>query len=234
MSRLVLSARNGHKSLSTRRLHSRCLVRTLSWARRATHRTQFRAEWKPAQQAIVNPSKLSRERQIDMCGLCHGGVGVAKTPPFFTVGNVLEDHIQLEKPKPDEPLDVHGNQLALLERSKCFINSKMTCSTCHDVHSPQREVSNFREVFSSVTRCRAADCFARAGALLKASALTVTCRIGTRERDLLQPRPRAHHPESAGVMKSFCAEAACIRKPERNSSPTSGSNTTLVAKYCSR
>ena len=60
---------------------------------------------KPAQQAIVNPAKLSRERQIDMCGLCHGGVGVAKMPPFsFTVGNVLEDNIQLEKPKPDEPL----------------------------------------------------------------------------------------------------------------------------------
>ena len=101
---------------------------------------------KPAQQAIVNPAKLSRERQIDMCGLCHGGVGVAKTPPFsFTVGNALEDHIQLEKPKPDEPLDVHGNQLALLERSKCFIKSNMTCSTCHDVHRPQREVTDFSQ-----------------------------------------------------------------------------------------
>lgn len=99
---------------------------------------------KPKQEAIVNPAKLPRERQIDMCGLCHGGVGVAKTPPFsFTVGNVLDDHIQLEKPKPDEPLDPHGNQLALLERSKCFTQSNMTCSTCHDVHRPQREVSDF-------------------------------------------------------------------------------------------
>jgi hypothetical protein len=99
---------------------------------------------KPTQQAIVNPAKLSRERQMDLCGLCHGGVGVAKTPPFsFTVGNALADHIQLEKPKPDEPLDVHGNQLALLERSKCFQASNMTCSTCHDVHRPQRETSDF-------------------------------------------------------------------------------------------
>lgn len=99
---------------------------------------------KPMQQGIVNPAKLSRERQMDLCGLCHGGVGVAKTPPFsFAVGNTLEDHIQLEKPRPDEPLDVHGNQLALLERSKCFQNSNMTCSTCHDVHRPQREVSDY-------------------------------------------------------------------------------------------
>lgn len=101
---------------------------------------------KPAEQAIVNPAKLSRERQMDLCGLCHGGVGVAKTAPFsFVVSNVLDDHIQLEKPGPNERLDVHGNQLALLERSKCFNSSEMTCSTCHDVHQPQREVRDFSE-----------------------------------------------------------------------------------------
>lgn len=102
---------------------------------------------KPAQQTkqmIVNPAKLPRERQIDLCGLCHGGVGVSKTPPFsFTAGNVLADHLQLEKPKPDEPLDPHGNQLELLERSKCFKSSNMTCSTCHDVHQSQRDVTDF-------------------------------------------------------------------------------------------
>ncbi|HEX5833163.1 MAG TPA: multiheme c-type cytochrome [Pyrinomonadaceae bacterium] len=99
---------------------------------------------KPTQQAIVNPAKLPRERQIDLCGLCHGGVGVSKAPPFsFTAGNVLAEHLQLEKPKPDEPLDPHGNQLELLERSKCFKSSDMTCSTCHDVHRPQRDVSDF-------------------------------------------------------------------------------------------
>lgn len=101
---------------------------------------------KPAQQAIVNPAKLTRERQLDLCALCHGGVGVAKTPPFsFAVGDVLEDHVQLEKPKPDEPLDVHGNQLALLERSKCFKSSNMTCSTCHDVHQVQRDAGYFSD-----------------------------------------------------------------------------------------
>lgn len=101
---------------------------------------------KPAQQAIVNPAKLSRQQQMDLCGLCHGGIGLAKAPPFsFVVGNALADHIQLEKPKPDEPLDVHGNQLALLERSKCFKESNMTCSTCHDVHQPQRDAGYFSD-----------------------------------------------------------------------------------------
>lgn len=101
---------------------------------------------KPTDQAIMNPAKLPRDRQLALCSLCHGGIGVAKAPPFsFMVGNSLEDFIRLENPRPDEPLDVHGNQVALLERSKCFKESTMTCSTCHDVHMRQREVGDFSE-----------------------------------------------------------------------------------------
>jgi hypothetical protein len=101
---------------------------------------------KPSNQAIVNPAKLPRDRQLALCSLCHGGLGVAKAPPFsFTVGNALEDFLHLPVPKPNEPLDVHGNQVALLERSKCFKSSTMTCSTCHDVHMRQREVGDFSQ-----------------------------------------------------------------------------------------
>ena len=122
---------------------------------------------KPAQQAIVNPAKLSRERQMDLCGLCHGGVGVAKTRPFsFTVGNPLTDHIQLEHPGPNEPLDVHGNQLALLERSKCFKESNMTCSTCHDVHQPQRDASYFSDKCLQCHKVQSCGLFPRRGRAL--------------------------------------------------------------------
>ena len=38
---------------------------------------------------------------------------------------------------------------------------------------------------------------------------------------------------TVGVMKSFCDAAACITKPLRKSSPTNGSKTMLMAKYCS-
>jgi predicted CXXCH cytochrome family protein len=31
-------------------------------------------------------------------------------------------------------LDVHGNQYGLLTASKCFMASKMDCTTCHDPH----------------------------------------------------------------------------------------------------
>lgn len=101
---------------------------------------------KPMNQAIVNPAKLPRERQLAVCSLCHGGIGVAKAPAFsFSAGDSLENFLQLENPKPDAALDVHGNQIALLERSKCFKESKMTCSTCHDVHVRQRELGGFSE-----------------------------------------------------------------------------------------
>jgi hypothetical protein len=95
-------------------------------------------------QAIVNPAQLPRDRQLALCSLCHGGVGAAKAPAFsYAVGDSLENFIALETPKPDEALDVHGNQVALLERSKCFKSSNMTCSTCHNVHVPQRDVRDF-------------------------------------------------------------------------------------------
>jgi hypothetical protein len=99
---------------------------------------------KPTVQAIVNPAKLSRERQVGLCSLCHGGLGIAKAPAFsYVVGKELEDFIHLELPKPDEAVDVHGSQVALLEKSRCFKSSTMTCSTCHNVHLPQRDVKDF-------------------------------------------------------------------------------------------
>ena len=55
---------------------------------------------KPTGQAIVNPAKLSRDRQLGLCSLCHGGLGVAKAPAFsYVVGKELKDFIQLELPK---------------------------------------------------------------------------------------------------------------------------------------
>ena len=104
---------------------------------------------KPAKQAdekIVNPARISRERQLGLCALCHGGIGVSKTPAFsYTVGKDLQDYLELKLPSPTEAVDVHGNQVALLERSRCFQSSTMTCSTCHNSHVMQRDVADFSE-----------------------------------------------------------------------------------------
>lgn len=99
---------------------------------------------KPSDQLIVNTAKLSRERQIGLCALCHGGLGLAKAPAFsYTAGKDLENYLHLQAPGPNEAVDVHGNQVAMLERSRCYQASGMTCSTCHDVHLPQRDPAAF-------------------------------------------------------------------------------------------
>jgi hypothetical protein len=96
-------------------------------------------------EAIVNPASLARDRQIDVCGLCHSGNGVPIQPALsFLPGDVLEDYIDIPYYSPEESVDVHGNQVQMLRRSKCFRSSPtMTCSTCHDVHTPQEDAAAF-------------------------------------------------------------------------------------------
>ncbi len=99
----------------------------------------------PAEEAIANPGKLSRDRQIDGCAQCHGGFGEAITPAFsFKPGEPLANFIKLQRPTPDAKVDVHGNQVALLARSRCFQSSaNMTCSTCHDEHARERTAASY-------------------------------------------------------------------------------------------
>ena len=91
---------------------------------------------------ITSFSSLPRARKMDVCGVCHSGnkSQMLRSTFGFKPGDTL-DNFKL----PDfasaadtSRLDVHGNQVQLLESSKCFINSKMDCATCHDVHQNQR------------------------------------------------------------------------------------------------
>ena len=92
--------------------------------------------------AIVNPARLSRERQMEACGQCHAGLGAPKAPSFtYVAGKRLDDYLYVKPQSADATVDVHGNQVALLSRSKCFRSSQMTCLTCHDVHRQQRDVA---------------------------------------------------------------------------------------------
>jgi hypothetical protein len=85
---------------------------------------------------IVNPGKLSRERIMDLCALCHGG-RLTKTRPSFTfqAGDTLSNYFTFNPVPPDaNAIDVHGNQLGLLSFSKCYTQSDMTCMSCHNIH----------------------------------------------------------------------------------------------------
>jgi len=96
---------------------------------------------------IVNPEKLSRDRQIDVCAECHAGLGEDRAPAFsFVPGQVLSEYLEVQPLEPNAKVDVHGNQVALLERSRCFRSStKITCNFCHDVHTRERSAASYSD-----------------------------------------------------------------------------------------
>jgi hypothetical protein len=98
-----------------------------------------------SESAIINPAKLPRDRQMDVCGVCHAGIGIPRAPALsFVAGDVLSHVLETPKLHAAAHVDVHGSQVQLLERSRCFQSSgTLTCTTCHDVHQPQRDPSSF-------------------------------------------------------------------------------------------
>ena len=93
--------------------------------------------------AMTKIGALPRERQLDLCGVCHSGneLDVQRTlfayRPGDTLSNFFYPHFGSGTSKPD----VHGKQLQLLQMSECYLQSNMTCGTCHNIHSPGKPAS---------------------------------------------------------------------------------------------
>ncbi|MGH9838678.1 MAG: multiheme c-type cytochrome [Blastocatellia bacterium] len=106
----------------------------------AAHHTAHTEE--KAGKFILNLARFSRERQLDNCALCHSGMRELRRPPFtYRPGEALDDYLQPAPERETASADVHGNQIALLRRSRCFQQSQMSCATCHNVHRPERELT---------------------------------------------------------------------------------------------
>jgi hypothetical protein len=97
---------------------------------------------------ILNPAKFSRDRQVDLCALCHNGIRSEELVPAFTYlpGKALDSYLHPAESEVAAHPDVHGNQVGLLEKSRCYLSSpKMSCSTCHDVHQPERPAAAYSD-----------------------------------------------------------------------------------------
>ena len=95
---------------------------------------------------IVNPAGLLRDRQVEVCAQCHGGIGESVKPAFsYVPGQPLENYIRLQRPDADAAVDVHGNQVALTQKSRCYQNSQMSCTTCHEVYAPERAAAAYSD-----------------------------------------------------------------------------------------
>jgi hypothetical protein len=90
---------------------------------------------------IINTAKLSRQQNLDLCILCHGGRLQKVKPSFsFKAGDKISDYFKIDTAGKYVPsIDVHGNQFGLLASSKCFIRSQLTCLSCHNPHDKERQ-----------------------------------------------------------------------------------------------
>ncbi len=95
---------------------------------------------------ILNPARFPRDRQVELCALCHNGI---QREPLAAAFSYVPDRPLAEffKPIPSRAVehpDVHGNQVGLLQRSRCFLSSpEMSCSTCHNTHSPEQPAASY-------------------------------------------------------------------------------------------
>jgi hypothetical protein len=95
---------------------------------------------------ILNPARFDRDRQVDQCALCHNGVRDQELLPAFSYlpGKLLDQYLAPNSTDSLDHPDVHGNQAGLLKKSGCYLSSPtMTCSTCHNVHAPERSAASY-------------------------------------------------------------------------------------------
>ncbi|HTH52671.1 MAG TPA: tetratricopeptide repeat protein [Edaphobacter sp.] len=108
--------------------------------------TQGKASVEEIRSKIVNPAKLPRERQLEVCLECHMETSARHIPSgirtygryleSFRPGEALGDYKTYferpKDPKADEFEVAHAGYGLL--KSACFLNSQMTCLTCHNPH----------------------------------------------------------------------------------------------------
>ena len=96
--------------------------------------------------SIVNPAKLPRALQLDLCKRCHlQGTAVlepGKTFFDFKPGMRLNEVVNVFLPRfsDSDKQFIMASQADRLQQSKCYKNTDLTCLTCHDPHISVREV----------------------------------------------------------------------------------------------
>jgi len=123
--------------------------------------------------AIVNPARLTPERQLDVCMQCHLETTSAELPGSimkfnrsvfsYQPGQALGDYSQYFDHAPntghDDKLEI-VSEAYRFRQSACFLKSqgRLTCTTCHDPHqaavaNPDRVCANCHEPHMATGSC---------------------------------------------------------------------------------
>jgi hypothetical protein len=129
---------------------------------------------------IARYSTLTRAQKVDMCGVCHSGNSgtMLKSTFAFKPGDTLAKFKEVEFYHADtnpEKLDVHGNQVQLLQSSACFIKSKMDCATCHNTHNNERNLTTLFTQRCTSCHSEAKHNFCKMADRLSKATLTAQC-----------------------------------------------------------
>ncbi|MEO6169268.1 MAG: tetratricopeptide repeat protein [Chitinophagales bacterium] len=90
--------------------------------------------------SIVNPKKLSRDLQVELCQRCHlQGISVlneGKTFFDFKPGQPLSSVMNVFMPRYEggEGKFIMASHADRMKQSRCYVKSQMTCLTCHNPH----------------------------------------------------------------------------------------------------
>jgi tetratricopeptide (TPR) repeat protein len=143
--------------------------------------------------AIVNPARLDRDGQLDDCMQCHlettslrlpNAIRKYDRPPFsYRPGEPLTAYQQYFDHAPgtgfDDRFEV-AHHAYRLRKSNCFLNSKMTCVTCHDPHR-KREGAEGVAFFVGV--CRSCHPQAHATQTMSGASTCLDCHMWKRRTE---------------------------------------------------
>lgn len=117
--------------------------------------------------SVVNPERLDRDRQLEVCMQCHLETSAhhvpnsirnyAKDINSFRPGQAMGEYkIYFERPKQASAPDFEMAHASYqLPRSACFQKSTMTCLTCHDPHNIPRGVEAKQHYIEVCQGCHA-------------------------------------------------------------------------------
>jgi predicted CXXCH cytochrome family protein len=142
--------------------------------------------------AIVNPARLDRDRQLEVCMQCH-----LETSSSHMPNQIVRYDRNAFSYRPGEPLgefmlyfDQVSNQGSdsfeiahaayRLRKSQCFLKSQMTCLTCHDPHKSYRGPGAMEHYLAVCQGCHQT---VQHTAALPAASNCVSCHMPARRTD---------------------------------------------------